>query len=347
MDFTAAQIAEFLEGKVEGDSSITINNISKIEEGIPGTLSFLANPKYTQYIYDTKASIVLVNNDFKPSQAISTCLIRVENSYEALAKLLELYNQFKYVPKGIETGSFVSDDSKVGKDVYIGAFAYISQNASIGDETKIYPHVYIGDNVAIGSNTVIHSGVKVYHNCVIGNNCTIHSGSIIGADGFGFVPKNHDEFIKVEQIGNVIIQDNVEIGANTCIDRATIGSTIIKKGVKLDNLIQIAHNVEIGDSTVIAALTGVSGTVKIGSNCMIAGQVGFAGHINIGNGVKIGAQSGVTKGVADNMQIIGSPAQNGKDFKKYIIASRKLYGLIEKIEILEKELKELTKNSSK
>lgn len=341
MEFTAIQIAEFLQGKVEGDPQIKVNNISKIEEGIPGTLTFLANPKYTHYIYETQASIVIVNEDFEPQGTISACLIRVKNSYESLARLLELYNQSKPQPNGIEKESFIHKDASIGENVYIGAFAYIDRGARIGNNVKVYPHVYIGPNSIIADNTTLFSGVKIYHECKIGANCTIHSGSIIGADGFGFVPQSETEFIKVEQIGNVIIEDNVEIGANTCIDRATIGSTIIHKGAKLDNLIQIAHNVDIGETTVIAAQTGISGTTKIGKNCMLAGQVGVIGHLKIGNNVMIGAQSGVTKDYADNLQILGTPAMDGTNYKKSIIGLKKIPDLIHQVNQLSKELKDL------
>lgn len=345
MNFSAKQIADYLKGTIEGDCKVKVNNISKIEEGKPGTLTFLANPKYTQYIYTTEASIVLVNEDFEPTKPIKPCLIRVKNSYESLAKLLELYNQAKAQPKGVEKGSYVDKSAKTGKNNYIGAFAYIAKGATIGNNVKIYPHVYVGNNSVIGDNTVLFSGVKIYDECNIGANCTIHSGTVIGADGFGFVPKNDDEFIKVTQIGNVIIEDNVEIGANSCIDRATIGSTIIRKGVKLDNLIQIAHNVEIGNSTVIAALSGVSGTAQIGSNCMIAGQVGIAGHIKIGDHVMIGAQAGVTKNINDNMKIIGSPASDGHEYKKSVIIFKKLPEIFKQVNKLEKEISELKENT--
>mgnify|MGYP001031013382 CR=1 FL=1 len=345
MEFSAQQIAEILNGTIEGDPKVTVHNISKIECGTPGTLSFLANPKYTHYIYETKASIVLINEDFVPTKPIEACLIRVKNSYEALAKLLEIYNQLNEKPKGIEKHTFIHKSAKIGSGLYLGAFAYIEKGVQIGKNVKIYPHVYIGNNTVIGDNTIIFSGVKIYHNCVIGNHCTIHAGTVIGADGFGFVPQNETEFIKVAQIGNVIIEDNVEIGANCCIDRATIGSTIIRKGVKLDNLIQVAHNVEIGKSTVIAAQTGISGTTQIGNNCMIAGQVGIIGHLKIGDSVMIGAQSGVTKDINNNMQIMGAPATEGHEYKKSLIGLRKLPDLINRLNKVEKELNNLKQNN--
>lgn len=341
MEFTAQQIAELLNGKIEGDPQVKVSNISKIECGEPGTLTFLANPKYTHYIYETKASIVLVNEDFEPTNPIDSCIIRVKNSYESLAKLLDFYSKLNPKPKGIEKNSFIHKSVKKGKDIYVGAFAYIGEGVQLGNNVMIYPHTYIGNNTTIGDNTILFSGVKIYHNCVIGENCTIHSGTVIGADGFGFVPQNESEFIKVSQIGNVIIEDNVEIGANSCIDRATIGSTIIRKGVKLDNLIQVAHNVEIGNSTVIAAQTGISGTTQIGKNCMIAGQVGIIGHLKIGDSVMIGAQSGVTKDIKSNLQIMGAPATEGHEYKKSLIGLRKLPDLINRVNQIEKNLKDL------
>ena len=300
MKFTAAQIAVILEGEVEGNSEIEVSKLSKIEEGGPGSLSFLANPKYTQFIYTTKASIVIVNKIFKAEKEIHSTLIRVEDAYKSFSKLLEYYNQVKMNKTGIESPVFISKSATYGENIYIGAFAYLGENIKIGNNTKIYPNVYIGDNVVIGDNVILFSGAKIYSDTLIGDNCVIHSSAILGADGFGFAPNEQGEFIKVPQTGNVVIEDNVDVGASTSIDRATLGSTIIRKGVKLDNHIQIAHNVEIGKNTVIAAQTGIAGSTKIGENCMIGGQVGIVGHISIGNNVKIQAQSGIGRNVKDN-----------------------------------------------
>ena len=275
MKFTAAQIAVILEGEVEGNSEIEVSKLSKIEEGGPESLSFLANPKYTQFIYTTKASIVIVNKIFKAEKKINSTLIRVEDAYKSFSKLLEYYNQVKMNKTGIESPVFISKSAIYGENIYIGAFAYLGENIKIGNNTKIYPNVYIGDNVVIGDNVILFSGAKIYSDTLIGDNCVIHSCAILGADGFGFAPNEQGEFIKVPQTGNVVIEDNVDVGAATSIDRATLGSTIIRKGVKLDNHIQIAHNVEIGKNTVIAAQTGIAGSAKIGENCMIGGQVGI------------------------------------------------------------------------
>src|SRR5690606_31917712 len=291
MKFTAAQIAEILNGTVDGDEGVSVSKLAKIEEGSKGSLTFLANPKYTQYIYSTEASITIVNNDFTAAGDLSTTLIRVENAYKAFSQLLEYYNQVKMNKTGIETPVFISESAKYGENLYLGAFSYIGENVKIGDNVKIYPNVYLGDNVSVGSNTVLFTGVKLYSETVVGEYCVINSGVVIGADGFGFTPNEKGEYHKIPQIGNVIIEDNVDIGPGTTIDRATLGSTLIKKGVKLDNQIQIAHNVIIGENTVIAAQTGVAGSTKIGKNCIIGGQVGIAGHITIGDNVKIQAQT--------------------------------------------------------
>ena len=275
MEFSAVQIALLLDGIVEGDEQMMVSNLSKIEEGITGTLSFLANPKYTNYIYETDASIVIVNKSLileRPLKPGCT-LIRVDDSYASFAKLLEMYNQVKGEKTGIEQPSFISESAVLGDNCYVAAFAYIGTNVKIGNNVKLYPHTYVGDNCTIGNNTTLFSGVKVYHECKIGNQVTVHSNTVIGSDGFGFAPQDGKEFSKVPQIGNVIIEDNIEIGSNCSIDRATLGSTILRKGVKLDNLVQIAHNVEIGENTVIAGLSGVAGSTKVGKNCMIAAQV--------------------------------------------------------------------------
>ena len=276
MEFTAKQIADFINGKVEGDANAAVNTFAKIEEGVPGALSFLSNPKYTHYIYSTKSSIVLVNNDVVLEEPVHTTLIRVDNAYECIAKLLQLYQASMPVKKGIDPLAFVSPTAKVGEDCYVGAFAYIGDNAVLGNGTQVFPHAYIGDNVKVGAKCLIKPNVTVYHECVIGANVTIHAGSVIGADGFGFAP-NSDGYDKIPQIGIVTIEDNVEIGANTCVDRSTMGSTIVRKGVKLDNLVQVAHNVEIGENTVMSAQVGIAGSTKIGAWCMFGGQVGIAG----------------------------------------------------------------------
>ncbi len=341
MEFTAKQIADFLKGDIEGNPDVKVNNVTKIEEGKSETISFLANPKYAKYIYNTKSSIVLVNKDFQAEKNINATLIRVDNAYQSFASLLDLYVQQIEVKKGIEKFSFIDETAKSGKDIYVGAFAYIGKNVKLGDNVKIYPHTYIGDNVVIGNNTTIYSGVNIYRDCKIGAHCTIHSGAIIGADGFGFAPKAHDDYKKIQQIGNVIIEDSVEIGSNTTIDRATMGSTIIKHGVKLDNLIQIGHNVIIGQHTVMAAQTGISGSTKIGKDCMIGGQVGMAGHLTIGNEVKIGAQTGIGSSIKDGEILLGSPAINIRDYQRSYIFFKRLPQMNNKINELEKEIAEL------
>jgi len=342
MEFSAKQIAQIIDGIVEGDENILVSNLSKIEEGTIGTLSFLANPAYTNYIYSTNASIVIVNKSFVlESQVKSSCtLIRVENAYESFAKLLELYNQINTEKEGVEQPSFVSSNAIIGENCYVGAFAYIGQNVSIGNHVKIYPHVYIGDNCIIGNNTTLFSGVKIYHDCLIGKNCTIHASTVVGSDGFGFAPNNEGHvFTKVPQIGNVIIEDDVEIGSNSSIDRATLGSTILRKGVKLDNLVQIAHNVEIGENTVIAGLSGIAGSTKVGKNCMIGAQVGVAGHLRIASGVKIAGQSGIGSSIDKEGEILqGSPAFNIGEFKRSYVLFRGLPKLNDKVSDLTKKI---------
>jgi UDP-3-O-[3-hydroxymyristoyl] glucosamine N-acyltransferase len=344
MKFSAKQIAHLLHGSIEGNPEVNVNKLSKIEEGEPGSITFLANPQYTPYIYKTKASIVIVANDFVPEKAISadTTLIRVEKPYQAFATLLEKYNATRNNKSGVEENVFISKSASVGKNVYLASFSYVGDNVSIGDNVKIYPHVYIGDNAEIGHNTVIYAGVKIYNDCKVGAECTLHSGVIIGADGFGFVPNQENQYNKVPQTGNVIIEDHVEIGANTSIDRATLGSTIIRKGVKLDNLIQVAHNVEIGENTVIAAQTGIAGSTKIGRDCMIGGQVGIAGHISIANKVKIAAQSGIGKNIVNEGEIVqGSPAFTISEYKKSYVLFRNFPELSKKITELSSELQKL------
>ncbi len=342
MEFSASQIAALLTGTVEGDEHVTVSNLSKIEEGKPGTLSFLANPQYTPYIYDTEASIVIVNNSLQLERPVrSTCtLIRVEDAYSSFSKLLDMYNQLKSNKVGIEQPSFISPGAKYGSDCYVGAFAYVGQGTKVGNNVKIYPNVVIGDNCEIGDNTVLYAGVKVYADCRIGNGCVIHAGVVIGSDGFGFAPNSDHHYNKVPQIGNVVIEDNVEIGANTTIDRATLGSTIIRKGVKLDNLIQIAHNVEIGENTVIASQTGVAGSTKIGKNCMIAGQVGIIGHLRIADGVKIAAQSGIGQDIAQEGQLMqGSPAFSVGEYKRSYVLFKNLPKMNDRLSALEKKTK--------
>lgn len=337
MEFSVKQVADLLGGTVDGDPEVKVSKLAKIEEGEPGALSFLANPKYTHHIYSTKASAVIIASDFKAEATIAATLIRVDNPYESFAKLLSLYNDMQLAKSGIEQPSFIDPSAKVAADVYIGAFAYIGKNANIGAGARIYPHSYVGDNASIGAGTTLFSGVKVYHNCQIGAQCTLHAGVIIGADGFGFAPQSGTEFKKVAQIGNVILEDHVEIGANSSIDRATLGSTIIRKGVKLDNLIQVAHNVEIGQNTVIAAQTGIAGSTKIGRDCMIGGQVGIVGHISIGNNVKIAAQSGVGQSLPDGEIVQGSPAFAVGDYKRSYVMFRKLPELEKRVSDLEQK----------
>ncbi|WP_310991870.1 UDP-3-O-(3-hydroxymyristoyl)glucosamine N-acyltransferase [Aequorivita marina] len=338
MKFTAAQIAGILNGTVDGDEDVVVSKLAKIEEGCNESLTFLANPKYTHYIYSTKAAITIVNKDFVPDHNLDTTLIRVDNAYEAFSQLLEYYNQVKLNKTGIENPVFLSETAQHGENLYLGAFAYVGENVKIGDNVKIYPNVYIGDNVTIGDNSIIFTGAKLYSETVIGKACVINSGVVLGADGFGFSPNEKGEYKKVPQTGNVIIEDNVDIGPGTTIDRATLGSTIIKKGVKLDNQIQIAHNVIIGENTVIAAQTGVAGSTKIGKNCMIGGQVGIAGHIVIGDNVQIQAQSGIGRNVKDNERLQGSPALNYGDFNKSYVHFKNLPKIIGRINTVEKNL---------
>ncbi|MAN59467.1 MAG: UDP-3-O-(3-hydroxymyristoyl)glucosamine N-acyltransferase [Flavobacteriaceae bacterium] len=336
MKFTATQIAGILNGEVEGNEDVEVSKLAKIEEGTQGSLTFLANPKYTHYIYTTEASITIVDKDFVVENSIDTTLIRVEDAYKAFSQLLEYYNQVKMNKTGIEQPVFISESAKYGDNIYIGAFSYIGENVQIGNNVKIYPNVYIGDNVEIKDNVVVFAGAKIYSESYIGNHCVIHSGVIVGADGFGFTPNEKGEYSKVPQTGNVIIEDNVDVGAGTTIDRATLGSTVIKRGVKLDNQIQIAHNVEIGENTVIAAQTGVAGSTKIGKNCMIGGQVGIVGHIVIGNNVKIQAQSGIGRNVKDNETLQGSPALNYGDFNKSYVHFKNLPNIIKRFNTFEK-----------
>lgn len=336
MKFTAQQIADILEGDIVGDADVKVSKLAKIEEGVEGALTFLANPKYTSFIYSTKASITIVNRTFEPEDDITTTLIKVEDAYKSFSKLLEYYNQVKLNKFGIEQPSFIAESSSHGENIYIGAFSYIGENVTIGENVKVFPNSYIGDNVKIGNNTIIFAGAKIYSECVIGNHCVINSGAIIGADGFGFAPNEKGEYQKVPQTGNVILEDFVDIGAATTIDRATLGSTVIRRGVKLDNQIQIAHNVEIGKNTVIAAQTGIAGSTKIGENCQIGGQVGIVGHITIGDNVKIQAQSGIGRNVRDNEVLQGSPALAYGDYNKSYVHFKNLPKIIKKFNDIEK-----------
>jgi UDP-3-O-[3-hydroxymyristoyl] glucosamine N-acyltransferase len=339
MKFTARQIADLIGGFVEGNPDAEVSTIGKIESASEGSLAFLANPKYTPFIYTTGASIVLVSMDFIPDQPVASTLIRVEEPYVAFATLLEYYQQSRMSGRGISPKASVAESAVIGEDAYIGEFAVIGEGAVIGRGARIYPQVYVGDDATVGENTILYAGVKVYHDCRIGNQCILHSGVVIGADGFGFAVQTDHSYKKVPQTGNVILEDFCEIGANTTIDRATLGSTIVRKGVKLDNLVQIAHNVEIGEDTVIAALTGISGSTKLGSRCMIAGQVGFVGHIEIADEVKIGAQSGVTGSIREKGAVVlGSPAIDASLYKRVLVWFRKLPDIASRLQDIEKKL---------
>lgn len=341
MEFSASRIAALLGGTIEGNEDAMVSGLSKIEEGKPGTLSFLANPQYLPFIYNTHATIVIVSRAMaleKPVPATCT-LIRVDDAYAGFTRLLVLYDEMMKASKtGIEQPSYISANAQYGKDCYIGAFAYLGQGVKLGDNVKIYPNVVIGDQCEIGDNTVLYAGVKVYAGCKIGASCTLHAGVVIGGDGFGFTPNSENNYSKVPQIGNVVIEDNVEVGANTTIDRATLGSTIIRRGVKLDNLIQVAHNVEIGENTVIASQTGIAGSTRIGKNCMIAGQVGIIGHLRIADGVKIAAQSGITNNIGEGDLMQGSPAFYVGDYKRSYVLFKNLPNISERLSRLEKKL---------
>ncbi len=343
MEFSAAQIANILSGEIIGDSNVVIKGLSKIEEGTSGTLSFLANPKYEEYIYQTASSICIVNKTFTAQKELPTTLtlIKVEDAYACFAKLLDAYSQFKRRKPAIEQPSHIAESATIGTDVYVGAFAYIGNNTKIGNNSHIYPGAYIGENVTIGENTTIFAGAKIYDDCQIANNCTIHAGAVIGADGFGFVPNEAGEYDKVPQIGNVIIEDNVEIGSNTTIDRATMGSTFIRKGVKIDNLVQIAHNVEVGKNTALASQVGVAGSAKIGENVQVGGQAGIAGHLHIANGTQIVSQSGIPNTVRKQSVLMGSPGIPIEDFKKSYFGFRKLPFILKKLQELENTIKNI------
>lgn len=336
MEFTAKQLAEVLKGEIEGDENVKVSKLSKIEEGEPGSISFLANPLYTPYIYNTKASLVIINKDFKATEKISATLIRVESAENAFSKLLEMYNQIKLNKTGISKQSFISESAKIGSNVYAGEFAFVGENAKIGNNVKIYPQVYIGDNVVIGDNTTLFAGVKIYSDNKIGKDCIIHSGVVLGSDGFRFAPQNEGNK-KIPQIGNVIIEDDVEIGANCAIDRATLGSTIIRKGTKFDNLIHIAHNVEVGENTYIAAHCVVAGSTKIGRNCMFSGQVGVVGHLTIADNTILAAQAGISKSITKPGQaFLGSPGFEIDKYRKSYVYFRNLPSIVQRLEKLEK-----------
>ena len=340
MEFTAAQIAGFLKGSVDGDPEVRVSSLSKIEEGRPGSMTFLANPKYSPYIYTTGASVIVVNADFVPSKPVDGTLIRVADAYSAFTTLLEMFSQTKSVSTGISDQAFLAQSAKLGVNVSVGAFAFIGRNALIGNDVMIYPQVFIGDNVTIGDESIIYPGVRIYQDCVIGKKCILHSGAVVGSDGFGFAPQAGNRYQKIPQLGNVILEDNVEIGSNTTIDRATLGSTILRNGVKLDNLIQVAHNVEIGENTVIAAQTGISGSTRIGRNCMIGGQVGIVGHITIADNVKIGAGSGIEASITmEGALMLGAPAIEVSKARRNFIHWRNLDDIVRKVYAMEKILK--------
>jgi UDP-3-O-[3-hydroxymyristoyl] glucosamine N-acyltransferase len=342
MTFSAAQIALLINGKVEGDANTAVASFGKIEEAQNGQLAFLANPKYEEYLYSTSASVIIINDTQELKQPVTATLIRVPDAYSAFATLLAKYQELAQQQlSGVQQPVYIASTASYGENVFIAAFSYLGEKVSIGNNSKIYPHTFLGNNVTIGSNTVIHAGVKIYHDCVIGNNVTIHAGTVIGSDGFGFAPQPDGSFKKVPQIGNVVVEDNVEIGANATIDRATIGSTIIKSGAKLDNLIQIAHNVEIGHSTVVAAQAGISGSTKIGNGVMIGGQAGIVGHIQIGDGAKINAQSGVSKSLEPGKAVTGSPAYDYTAALRSQAVTRKLPDLEKRIKELESLVKQL------
>ncbi len=337
MEFTARSIAEFLKGEIVGDPDTKVSGVAKIEEGVEGSLSFLANPKYAGFAYTTKASILIVNEDFQPTKEVSATMIKVKDAYQAIARLLQLQESMKPKKTGVHPQSVIEDSTNYGGELYLGAHAYVGENCKIGNNVKIYPQVYIGDNVEIGDDCIFFPGVKVYQDCKIGSNCIIHAGAVIGSDGFGFAPDADNDYNKIPQIGNVILNDRVEIGANTTIDRATLGSTVLGKGVKLDNLIQIAHNVEIGTNTVMAAQSGVAGSTKIGKDCMFGGQVGITGHITVANGIKVGAQAGIAASIKEEgVILLGSPVLKIGDYNRSYVYFKKLPALVKRLERLEK-----------
>lgn len=340
MEFSATQIAALVDGTVEGDGNAKVGTFAKIEEGHPGAISFLANPKYTEYIYETGSSIVLVSREFKPERPVPATLIRVDDPYATVARLLDMVSKMSEPhPVGLEQPCHVDGSASVGDDVYVGAFSYVAEGVTLGKGVKIYPQCYVGAGAVIGDGTILYPGVKVYHGCKVGSGCILHSGAVIGADGFGFAPVDGG-YSKIPQIGIVVIEDNVEIGANTTVDRATMGCTRIKKGVKLDNLIQVAHNCEVGANTVIASQAGIAGSTKIGANCMVGGQTGFAGHIHVGDNVQIGAQSGLNKNVPSGSRIMGYPAVDIKDFARQTVNVKNLGKLYDEVSRIKKNLEQ-------
>lgn len=341
MQFTAEMIAGLLGGTIVGDKGATVSTVSSIDGGKAGSLAYLTNPKCEQYIYTTEASIVLVDSTFEPKEEVKTTLIKVDNVAQCVLNLLEMYNASRPQKRGISKLASIHEGAVIGEDCYVGDFTVVEATAKIGDKVQIYPQCYIGDNVTIGEGTKIYPGVKIYEGCVVGKNCILHAGVVIGADGFGFAPREDGTFAKIPQLGNVIIEDNVELGANTCVDRAKTDSTIIRSGVKLDNLIQVGHNVQIGSNTVMSAQVGIAGTTKIGSNCFVGGQVGFADHITVGNGCKIGSQSGLDKSVPDGEIRFGSPALPGIQYHRSFAVFRQLPEMAQKLRELEKALKAL------
>ncbi len=347
MEFSAKQIAEFIQGTVVGDENATVHTFAKIEEGVPGAISFLSNPKYTHYIYSTQSTIVLVNKDFQPESEVKATLIKVDNAYESVAKLLTLYEMSKPKKTGIDSLAYIAPTAKIGKDVYIAPFAYIGDGAVIGDNTAIHPHATVCEHATVGNGCILYPNVTVYHDCKIGNRCILHAGCVIGADGFGFAPTPQG-YEKIPQIGIVMVEDDVEIGANTCVDRSTMGATVIHKGVKLDNLIQIAHNVEVGSNTVMASQVGIAGSTKVGEWCMFGGQVGIAGHIRVGNHVNVGAQSGIPSTVkGENISIMGSPAIDARQFFKSASVYKKLPDMYLELDKLQKEVQALKEQINK
>lgn len=342
MQFTAKQISEIIDGSIEGNGDVVVSRVEKIEEASAGGLTFLANPKYENYLYTTEASVVIVNNDLMVEKPISPTLIRVKNAYTAITLLLEQYNKFRFHKTGIETPSYIHPSAELGEDVYVGAFSYIGDNVVLGDNVSIYPQVYIGDNVKIDAGSILFPGVKVYHDCILGKNVVIHSGTVIGSDGFGFAPQEDGTYRKISQIGNVVIEDDVEIGANSTIDRATMGQTTIRKGVKLDNLIQLAHNVEVGENSVIAAQTGISGSTKIGKNVVLGGQVGAVGHITIADGTQVQAQSGINRSIeTPGLKWAGTPASQFQNQMRAQVVLQRLPDLERRLDQIEKLIKKL------
>ena len=342
MEFTAEQIANVIGGRIEGNKDAKIHTFAKIEEGVDGAISFLSNPKYTHFIYDTKSSVVIVNEDVELEKQVSTTLIRVKNAYESIAQLLQIYEASKPKKTGIAPQAYIDPKAKLGKNCYVGPFACIGENVTIGNNCQIYPNTVIGDNVKVGDNCILYPNVTIYHGCKIGNNVTLHAGTVIGADGFGFAP-GANGYDKIPQIGIVTIEDNVEIGANSCVDRSTMGSTVIHKGVKLDNLVQVAHNVEIGENTVMSAQVGIAGSTKVGSWCMFGGQVGLAGHITIGDKTFLGAQSGVPGSLKGNEELIGTPPMNPRKYFKSQAIFRRLPDIYKDVETLKKDIEQLKK----